>query len=101
MSRAKTPEEVREIFLSQVRTMCKYWAELPDKTPRERCDGLAFSILSTIDGASLDIPAFDMIPCPHPEDKQYCIENGLDWYEPVVMNDCQLHEMFYKEDEEQ
>lgn len=96
--RAKTAEEVCEEFVSHVRHIAKYWAEVEIENPtiRERCDGVAFTILSTIDGATLELPAFDMIPAPHEDDKQYHINNGENWYEKAVMNDCQLHELFHK-----
>jgi len=92
--RAKTVEEVREEFLSHVRMLASYWADLPNKNARAKCEGVAFSILSAIDGCSMSLPAFDMIPHPHEEDKQYYIDNGENWYEQEIMNDCQLHEMF-------
>lgn len=68
MSRAYTIEEVRDDFLCTVRQMAKNWADLPDKTNRERCDGLAHSILVLVDGCA-GMPGFTMTPSPHPDDK--------------------------------
>jgi len=45
----KIHEEVMN-FLIQIKRMCKYWADLPNKTPLEMCEGVAFSILNEIDG---------------------------------------------------
>lgn len=96
-SRAYTAEEVREQFLSHLRNLARYWADLPNKTPLERTEGMLFSVLTTIDGGTLAVPAMDLIPLPHPEDKEYFISEGENYYEPVVINDCQLHELVYKD----
>lgn len=96
MSKAKTVEEVRETFLDQIRFLAHYWARQKPNSSREACDGLAFSILNIFDGTS-GLPAFDIIVRPHPDDKQYHIENGEDYYEDGMMiNDCHLHEMYYR-----
>ena len=96
--RPYTAEEAREMFMHHVRELARYWAELPgDKTPRERCDGLAFSILVAIDGGSVALPAFDLSLAPHPDDEAYLKSNGENWFETgMVINDCQLHEAFYR-----
>ena len=96
-SRAYTQEEVREQLLGHIQHLCHYWAtvkltDTPD-TIRERLDGLAFSILTMIDGCS-GLPAFDLIPAPHEEDKAFAINEGENWYDKEVINECQLHELF-------
>lgn len=98
MSKAKTAEELRDEVLDHVRALAAYWAEHPDqRTVRERCDGLAFSILNIFDGTSGDLPAFDLVARPHPDDKSYHQERGEDWIEDgTVINDCMLHEMYYQ-----
>lgn len=94
MSKAKTVEEVRTEFLEQVKVISGYWANLPDKTDKERCEGVAFSILNIIDGSSC-LPAFDLLVSPHEDDKQFHIDEGEDYYEPKMMiNDCMLHDEF-------
>ncbi len=94
MSKAKTVDEVKEEFLSQVKCIAHYWANLPDKTSLERCDGVAFSILNILDGCS-SLPAFDLLVSPHEDDKQFNIDEGEDYYEPKMMiNDCMLHEEY-------
>lgn len=96
MSKAKTVDQVREELLGHIRMIARYWAELPNKTPQERCDGLAFSMLNIFDGNTLPLPAMDICLAPHPSDKDYNIEEGEDWYEPgMVINDCQLHEHYF------
>ena len=95
--RAYTVEEVREQFLAHIRQTAAYWANLPDLSSKDRCDGVAFSILNVLDGSTM-LPAFNLTVAPHPEDKDYHIKNGENWYEPdMLINDCMLHEEFYKE----
>jgi hypothetical protein len=50
----------------------------------------------TIDGGSMGCPAMELIPSPHPEDRDFHISEGENWWEPVVINDCQLHELLNK-----
>lgn len=96
MSRAKTVEEVREEFIAHIRSIAAYWAKAPNADTREMCDGVAFSILNVFDGTSGSMPAFDIIVRPHPEGKQFSIDNGDNYYEDgMVINECQLHEMYF------
>ncbi len=97
MAKAMTAEEVRQLFLSSVRASARHWAEHPkERTVQQRCDGLAFSILSMFDGSSMNLPRMEIVLRPLPEDKQYCIENDEDWFEDgQVINDCVLHEEFF------
>jgi len=96
MSRAKTKVEIKEEFMSHMRSIAKYWAGLPDKTPHERCDGVAFSILAMIDGCSF-FPALDIAVHPHPDDMEYHKKNGENWYEPgmVFNDDTTLHDEWH------
>lgn len=99
MSRAITKEEARETFLEQIKTIVDYWSELEQpKSVKDRCDGVAFSILAMIDGCSVGIPALDISISPHPDDKQYHIDNGENWYEDgmVINDDCLLHEIMHR-----
>ena len=96
MSKAKSAEQVRNELISQIKLLSSYWANLEGKTDRERCDGVAFSILNIFDGTS-SLPAFDLLVSPHEDDKQFNIDEGEDYYEPKMMiNDCMLHELFCK-----
>lgn len=97
MSRAHTAEEVREQLLEHIRHLAEYWATTPDRqTALERCEGVAFSILNIFDGTA-GLPAFDIVLSPHPDDKEYHQREGENRYEPgMVINDCMLHEMFYR-----
>ena len=91
--RAFTVEESQRMLLDHFMGLANYWSKLPDKTDKEKLDGLLFSILVTFDGGSGMMPAFDITPCPHESDKQYCIDSGDNYWEPTVINSCQLHEL--------
>lgn len=93
--RAKTAEEMRNAFLQQIAGLARYWASLPNKTKAEAVDGVVFSILVLLDGGSGGMPAHNVIPAPHPEDKDFHISEGENWVPAgVVINECQLHELW-------
>jgi hypothetical protein len=81
--RAYTIDECRDMFLDQIRALADYWAtvEQPDgpRTTRERLDGLAFSVLVMLDGCS-SLPGFQVIPAPHPSDREFCASEGENWW---------------------
>ena len=96
--RAFSAEEMREQFLRHLHTMADYWADLPDHSPREKCDGLAFSILVAFDGGAMSLPSMDIVMRPHKGDKAFAIDNGENWVEDgQVINDCQLHERWHRQ----
>lgn len=97
MSKAKTKEEVRKEFLDQIHWLVRFWATDKDEmTILERCDGVAFSILTIIDGSSMMLPAFNLSTCPNPEDKQFHIQEGSDYYENgmIINDDVMLHDEY-------
>lgn len=105
MSKAKTQEEVTKDFLDQIKAYIHYWQHLPeDRVPdgedvtRWRLWGVTFSILGILDGSSMGLPAFDLVLRPHPDDKEFFIEQGLDWFEDgmVINEEVILHEELYK-----
>lgn len=100
--RAYTPEELREQFLDHFRLMAQYWADLPGLDNISRCDGVAFSILSMLDG-SANLPVFDVIARSSPDDKQYHVEKGENWVEDgtIINEDCMLHEIYYSPEREE
>ena len=96
-----TNDEVRDKFLKHVAMLTKYWdTQVGNKTSKEKLEGLAFSILSTIDGCNYGLCGFQMIPHVHPDDKEYNKENGDNWYPPPTDNKHDiaggLHELIHK-----
>lgn len=104
MSREKTTDEIQAEFVEHVRDSITYWDSLPNITIREKLNGLAFSILVAIDGEADALPSFILAPRPHPEDKEFHIQKGNNFYpENHLLDDeikCDiagdLHEIFYR-----
>jgi hypothetical protein len=94
--RAYTEEEVRSKFLDHVRLLVSYWDGQPT-TSRNKLDGLAFSIMTTLDGGS-GLPGFIVTPNPHVDDKEFNRAEGNNWYP----DDCDiagcLHDQYYKKE---
>ena len=93
--REYTPEEVRDMLIKRIHTIVDYWAN-DSRTPgtKEKIEGAAFTILSLLDGCHLELPGFTVSPNPHPEDKQYHIERGENWF-PENVSLGVLHEFFH------
>lgn len=102
--RAYTAEEVHERLLAHARTMALYWATLPDRDPatghplsiRDRCEGVAFSLLVMLDGDSMVLPRVRLALDPHPEDQEFLKGEGENWFEPGQEIEGPFHEFFYK-----
>lgn len=104
MPREYTEAEVRERFLDYVRAISRYWADLPNQTAQERCDGVAFSIMVALDGETLGLPGFTVSPRPHADDRKFHEERGENWFPgPNPYDVCDiggsLHELFYKKEQ--
>lgn len=102
MPTAFTEDEVRERFLRHMHSLIAYWngekgsnAD-PDAPPRRKLEGLAFSIMSTLDGCSMNFPRFSVMACPHESDEQYHKDSGERWYPKGVDIAGCLHELFDK-----
>ena len=81
MSREYTRDETRNALLDHIWTLIHFWRhETRATTDQERLEGLAFSILSTLDGENGDIPKFIVAPDPHPEDRPFRISSGEDYF---------------------
>jgi len=97
VSQPISEEKAREKFFQELQNCADYWAELPDKTPAQRCDGLVFSILNIFDGTSMGFPSLDLVLAPHEDDVKEHIASGQEFYEPgMIINDCMLHELWSK-----
>lgn len=94
--RAFTAEEVEKQFLTTVANYVEYWATLPNKTDREKVEGLAFSMLVILDGGSATLPGFAVTPTPHESDKDYHIERGENYFPTDVDIAGSLHEVIHR-----
>ena len=106
MSKQYTKEEVMGMFMDKVWSMVDYWNELEDKkTTRERISGTVFSLLAMLDGAG-EIPSFIVAPSPHPEDKQFHIDENESYFPENHLLETKLkcdlggslHDTFYRLD---
>lgn len=104
--RAYTKQEIIDMLMDNFRSIADYWATVqlgPEheiKTPEEdikyRCEGVVFTMLSTLDGSSMNIPGIDLVICSTPEDVEYYKESGENWFEPEMRINTALHEHFHK-----
>lgn len=93
--------KLRDELLAHIRATARYWATLPDFDPstgntltvEDRCNGLAFSILTALDGCS-SLPAFDLVAEVYlgPED-----DDGDGPSEVVTISEM-LHEHYYQKE---
>lgn len=95
--RAYTTEEVRLQFIQHVRGLIQYWSHNPppvDIAAKEalmtqaeliesRVSGCCHSLLALIDGSCVNMPGFKLIPNIHPDDKQFHIDEGENYYTAV------------------
>jgi hypothetical protein len=95
MSKPISKEKAREEFLDHVRHLAHYWSRI-ERDPLRMCEGVAFSILTAIDGSSA-LPTYDLVVRPHPDDKTFHENKGEDYYVDgmVINDDVHLHDMFY------
>ena len=78
-----TSEEMTVILLKQIWLLVDYWENVErddDKAGMSRLEGLAFSILSMLDGCGTAMPAMCLVPEPHEADQAYAEEHGEDWW---------------------
>ena len=97
--RQYTDDEIKEIFLQHIWEILYYWENLKEAPAvHDKLTGLAFSILAMLDGCAGMIPAFQVIPMPHPDDKQFAVNNHDNWYPQSLHypHDIggRLHELF-------
>jgi hypothetical protein len=105
MSRPYAPEEVRDQILIRLHDYVNYWTTVELKGSdydlkslqdeiKYRIDGAIFSSLAMLDG-STDLPAFDLVPSPHPDDRDYHIQNGDNYYDGTPISFA-LHEYWHR-----
>lgn len=91
-----TEQQCRELFLEQVADIVTYWLrESRKESTAGKMFGLVHSILVLLDGESAALPAFTVQPRPHPTDREYCEENGEDWWPDDVDLAGSLHDQWH------
>lgn len=96
--RGKTKEEVIDELLEYLHRLVNYWSSIDtDNDTKGRMEGLVHSILCIFDGVT-EMPPLDIILWPHPDDKQYRINRGENYYVAgLPINDnVMLHELWYR-----
>lgn len=97
--KVKSADEVKDEFLSNVKNIVWYWKN-EKHSFADAVEGVAFSILVAIDGHG-GLPKFILAPDPHPDDRQYHIDNFEDFYPENYSSDIQcdisgeLHDLFF------
>ena len=95
-SRAFTEREVLDSLMDSLVAIPGYWANVSNMGVEEKLSGAVFNVLSILDGDTIPIPGFNLVACPHQDDKQYCISQGENWIEPGLVISTALHEHFSK-----
>lgn len=102
MSREKTKQEMQEEFVSYIHDLIGYW-KTEKRTPdlEGKLEGLAFSILTAIDGEAMALPGYKLSPLMADGDKEYFISRDEDYYPEDTDIAGNLHEIFLqvKDDE--
>ena len=81
----RDPDEASEHLLQHIRGLVDYWASLEHQTKQDAMEGMVFSMLTTFDGCSGDMPPYilkEMISTP----------NGDDWIDGGAELGGTLHE---------
>ena len=105
-----TEDECKELFLQHCRAHVRYWQDLyrnQGKDAEEAIEGAVHSVLSTLDGCSLSIPGFLIIPYLQQDDHDYMVAQGeRPWPvtdETAIANltdiGGDLHQYFYQENQ--
>jgi len=77
--REYSKDEVQKQYLELIWSYIDYWHNLPNKTCREKMEGLAFGIMVILDGESA-LPGCIVVPCPHPDDRKYHEDQDENWF---------------------
>ena len=94
MSREYTKQECIDMLMEHFVGLVSYWDGV-EGSSKYKLNGLLHSILCTFDGVSGFMPAFDIVPCPHPDDKADNIEQDSNyWPDNLHINESTyLHEI--------
>lgn len=92
---AKSKDEVLQEYINHIKYLVTYWSTETRKTDKEKCEGLAFSILVMLDGCAGLPPVTLVLDCA-PESEQET-DDGEKYYERgmALNNDFMLHDLFF------
>jgi hypothetical protein len=71
-----TEQEIRDMFIKHVQETVKYWVELYPNDAKQAAEGAVFSTLSLLDGSSMEMPGFLVIPHTTDEDNAFSAQYG-------------------------
>lgn len=97
MSAIYSKEDVVEKLLLRIKAIRDFWLyEDQSDDVKTKIDGFIFSLLNMFDGGTIDIPHLNISCDPHPCDKEFCVSNEQDYFEPgqVINDDCSLHDLW-------
>lgn len=98
MSEAYKKDEMLSQFIGSTKNLIDYWSRQDDRSDKEKLEGLAHSIFCIFDGVSGSMScAIDLVLRPHPEDKQYHINNDENYVDAgmCINDEIMLHELLY------
>ncbi len=99
--RPYTEEEATCILMDKIWRCIEHWEmESRAPSPREKMEGLAYSILTILDGESLGMPGVQLNVqlTPHPSDEQYLKSQGENWFPQGMVLRTALHDAFLARD---
>lgn len=85
--REYTVEEIREQVFKHLWGIIEYWETVkptsqvrPETEIRYRLSGLMHSTLAMLDGCTIPLPGFAIVPVPNEDDKAYYQKDNQNWY---------------------
>lgn len=98
-AREYTKDEMQELFIAHIRGLVEYWStvEEPGLSTRDRLSRFAFNMLVVLDSGT-ELPAFRLLPYPHPDDKEFLRSQGKKWFPEDGCDIAgHLHERLYRD----
>lgn len=99
--REYTREEVVRQLVESFAKDAHYWSTVKLEKGRDnvayRCDGVAFSILSMLDGCDIGMPGFLLSVNSDEEDAEWRIKRGINYYNPdeFVNSREMMHDLYH------
>ena len=93
--------DVIKEFLDEIRLRVNYWARQDKYTDAAKCDGVAFSILTLLDGCGGGAGGYKVKPLATPlgEIVETCAEGGIAYPEDCYLPPY-LHELYYSDEDD-